>query len=45
MFRQHKLLAKLSKYEFGCTSLGYLGHHILGEDVAVESEKIQAVQN
>lgn len=45
MFRHHKLSAKLSKCEFGCTSLGYLGHRISAEGVAVESEKIQAVQD
>lgn len=42
---QHQLSAKFSKCKFGCTSLAYLEHHILGDGIAVEVGKIQAVQN
>lgn len=40
--RLHHLFAKLSKYEFGCTTIGYLGHVISGKGVAVDPDKIQA---
>ncbi|XP_039138145.1 uncharacterized protein LOC120275588 [Dioscorea cayenensis subsp. rotundata] len=42
--RDHRLFTKLSKCEFGCTSIGYLGHIISGEGVAVDPEKIQAIR-
>ena len=39
----HRLFAKLSKCEFGCTSIGYLGHVIFGEGITVDPDKIQAI--
>lgn len=35
-----RLFAKLSKCEFGCTIIGYLGHVILAEGVTVDLDKI-----
>lgn len=43
--RDHQLFAKLTKCEFGCDSLGYLGHIISGEGVAVDPDKIQAIRD
>lgn len=39
------LSAKLSKCAFGYASVGYLGHQISGDGVAVKPDKIQAVQS
>lgn len=39
----HHLFAKLSKCEFGCLTLGYLGHIISDDGVTVDSDKIQAI--
>jgi hypothetical protein len=41
----HQLFVKLSKCQFGVLSVGYLGHLISSEGVAVDPEKIHAVQN
>ncbi|XP_039121357.1 uncharacterized protein LOC120258078 [Dioscorea cayenensis subsp. rotundata] len=43
--RNHRLFAKLSKCEFGCTKIGYLGHVISGDGVAVDQDKIQTIQD
>ena len=43
--RSHHLFAKLSKCEFGCKTIGYLGHVITGEGVAVEPDKIQVIRD
>ncbi|XP_039126949.1 uncharacterized protein LOC120263108 [Dioscorea cayenensis subsp. rotundata] len=45
LFRDHKIFAKRSKCEFGCSSIGYLGHRINGQGVQVDPEKIQAIQH
>ena len=42
--RLHQLFAKLSKCEFGSVSLGYLGHIISGDGVAVDPDKIQTIK-
>lgn len=41
----HRLFAKLSKCEFGCTTFGYLGQVISGEGVSVDPQKIQAMKD
>lgn len=41
----NKLYAKLSKCQFGVLTVGYLGHLISAEGVAVDPQKVQAVQN
>ena len=43
--RAHEPFVKLSKCEIGCASLGYLGHVISGDGVAVDPDKIQAIQD
>ena len=41
----HKLFVKLSKCEIGCSFLGYLGHEISGDGVAVDPDKILAIRD
>ena len=41
----NQLYVKLSKCQFGVLTVGYLGHLISAEGVAVDPAKIQAVQN
>jgi len=41
----NQLYVKLSKCQFGVLSVGYLGHLISSEGVAVDPAKIQSVQN
>lgn len=41
----HKLFAKLSKCEFGCPSLGYLGYIISVDGVTVDPDIISAIEN
>jgi hypothetical protein len=41
--RDHQLFAKFSKCEFWLEKVAFLGHVILGEGLAVDSEKIRAV--
>lgn len=43
--RAHRLFAKLSKCEFGCTTIDYLGHVISGEGVTVDPNKIQVIND
>ena len=43
--RQHELFAKLSKCEFGCKTIGYLGHIISNGGVAVNPAKIEAIKS
>lgn len=43
--RAHQLFAKLSKCEFGCTSIGYLGHIMSGKGVSVDPVKIQVIKD
>lgn len=43
--RSHHLFAKLSKCEFGCTTIGYLGHVISGASVVVDPDKIQVIKD
>ena len=40
----HSLFANLSKCEFGCVELSYLGHRISDQGVAVEPDKVSAIQ-
>ena len=42
--REHKLYAKLSKYEFWLDEVAFLGHVISKERVSVDPAKIQAVR-
>lgn len=41
----NQLFVKLSKCQFGVLSVGYLGHLIFSEGVAVDPAKIQSVQS
>ena len=43
--RREKLYAKLSKCNFWTKSVSFLGHIVLGEGVAVDPSKIQAVKD
>ena len=42
---EHQLYVKLSKCQFGVLKVGYLGHLISFEGVAVDPTKIHSVQN
>src|SRR4051812_29167051 len=41
--RQHQLYAKFSKCEFWLKEVGFLGHVISGERIAVDPSKVQSV--
>ena len=41
--REHQLYAKFSKCEFWLKEVGFLGHVISGEGIAVDPEKIETV--
>ncbi|MFS7942369.1 putative nucleotidyltransferase, Ribonuclease H [Helianthus anomalus] len=41
----NQLVAKLSKCVFGQTQVGYLGHIVSAEGIAVDPEKIVSIQN
>ncbi|KAJ0568387.1 putative nucleotidyltransferase, Ribonuclease H [Helianthus annuus] len=41
----NQLIAKLSKCVFGQTQVGYLGHIVSAEGIAVDPEKIVSIQN
>ena len=41
--REHQLYAKFSKCEFWLKEVGFLGHVISGENIAVEPTKVQFV--
>jgi hypothetical protein len=41
--QQHQLFLKKSKCFFGTRSVGYLGHVILAEGVAMDEDKVCAV--
>ncbi|XP_026428595.1 uncharacterized protein LOC113324489 [Papaver somniferum] len=43
VLRQHQLFVKQSKCTFAQQSIGYLGHVISSQGVAVENEKIQSI--
>ena len=42
-FREHQLYAKFSKSEFSLKEVGFLGHVISGEGIAVDPTKVQSV--
>ena len=42
--RKHQLFAKLSKCEFGLSSVTYLGHIVSDKGIATDPEKVKAVQ-
>ncbi|KAJ0909644.1 putative nucleotidyltransferase, Ribonuclease H [Helianthus annuus] len=44
VLRQHQLVAKKSKCEFGATELEYLGHIISQKGVATDPAKVSAIQ-
>ncbi|XP_021995317.1 uncharacterized mitochondrial protein AtMg00860-like [Helianthus annuus] len=44
VLRQHRLVAKKSKCEFGTTELEYLGHIISQEGVAMDPAKVSTIQ-
>ncbi|GJZ44771.1 ty3-gypsy retrotransposon protein [Tanacetum coccineum] len=44
ILQTNSLYAKLSKCEFGCSSIQYLGHIVSGSGVAVDQDKIAAIQ-
>ena len=41
--REHQLYAKFSKCEFWLKEVGFLGHVISGEGIAVDPTKVQSV--
>jgi hypothetical protein len=41
---QHKLRAKLSKCQFGASSIDFLGHTISGEGISTDQKKVEAVK-
>ena len=41
--REHQLYAKFSKWEFWLKEVGFLGHVISGEGIAVDPSKVQSV--
>ena len=41
--REHKLYAKFSKCEFWLKEVGFLGHVVSGEGIAVDPSKVEAV--
>ena len=41
--REHQLYAMFSKYEFWLKEVGFLGHVISGEGIAVDPTKVQSV--
>ena len=41
--REHRFYAKFSKCEFWLKEVGFLGHVILGEGIAVDPTKVQSV--
>ena len=43
--REHRLFAKQSKCFFGAESVGYLGHIISNAGVAMNPEKVAAVES
>ena len=43
--REHQLYAKFSKYEFWLKEVGFLGHVISGEGIAVDPTKVDTVTN
>ena len=43
--REHKLQAKLKKYEFGKPRVKYLGHIVGSEEVHMDKYKVAAVTN
>ena len=45
LLRKHKLLAKLSNYDFYEYRIHYLGHHISGEGISMDLEKIEAIMS
>ena len=44
LLRQEKLVGKLSKCEFGISSMDFLGHVVSDQGVATDPEKIKSVQ-
>ena len=44
LLRQHKLFGKLSKCEFACNAVEYLGHIVSDQGITVEPKKINAVK-
>ena len=43
--REHQLYAKFSKCEFWLKEVGFLGHVISGEGIAVDPTKVDTVTN
>jgi len=43
--RTHRLFVKHSKCTFGTTYVAYLGHVVPAEGVAIDSDKVRAVQD
>ncbi|CAI7850902.1 unnamed protein product [Closterium sp. NIES-54] len=41
--RQHRLYAKLSKCTFACSSIGFLGHVISSQGIAMDPAKVQCL--
>jgi hypothetical protein len=41
--REHQLYAKFSKCEFWLKEVGFLGHVVSGEGIAVDPSKVEAV--
>lgn len=45
VFKNEKLYVKLSKYDFGKTSLGYLGHIVGHGQLKIDPSKVEAIVN
>jgi hypothetical protein len=45
LLRQEKLIGKLSKCEFGISSMDFLGHIVSDQGIATDPEKIKSVQS
>ena len=45
ILRKHKLFARFSKCCFGVQQIDYLGHTLSGSGIAMDANKLEAVQN
>jgi predicted aspartyl protease len=45
LLREHKLRAKRSKCEFGCSKVEFLGHVVSAQGIATDPKKVEAVRS